>query len=72
LWEQTPKISSKPISRARHQQAPGGENYETPELVMQGYEWETLDLLAEIHKEFNEYFITYCEFSLRQDDKQSE
>ena len=50
---------------AREQAAPGGEKYETPEWILQGYEWETLPLMDQIHKEFNEEFGTDFEFPLQ-------
>ena len=30
-----------PSVAARQQEAPGGEKYETPEWILQGFEWET-------------------------------
>ena len=51
----------------RQQSAPGGEKYETPAWVLQGYEWETLPLMDEIHEEFNEEFGTDFEFALKPD-----
>ena len=51
----------------RQQAAPGGEKYETPAWVLQGYEWETLPLMDEIHEEFNEEFGTDFEFVLKPD-----
>ena len=45
--------------------AEGGEKYETPEWVLQGYEWETLPLMDEIHEEFNEQFGTDFQFPLK-------
>ena len=55
---------------ARQQAAPGGEKYETPGWILQGYEWETLPLMDEIHEEFNEEFGTDFEFPLRPADGQ--
>lgn len=54
-----------PLVNARQQAAPGGERYETPEWILQGYEWDTLDLMDDIHREFNEEFGTQFEFPLR-------
>ena len=50
---------------ARQQEAPGGEKYETPEWILQGYEWETLPLMDQIHDEFNARFGSNFEFPLR-------
>jgi hypothetical protein len=50
---------------ARQQVAPGGERYEAPEWILQGYEWETLPLMDEIHRAFNEEFGTDFRFRLR-------
>ena len=52
----------------RQQAAPGGEKYETPKWILDGYEWETLPVMDEIHKEFNEEFGTDFEFQLRPTD----
>jgi len=52
----------------RQQAAPGGEKYETPKWILNGYEWETLPVMDEIHKEFNEEFGTDFEFQLRPTD----
>ena len=52
----------------RQQEAPGGEKYETPKWILDGYEWETLPVMDEIHKEFNEEFGTDFEFQLRPTD----
>jgi ribonuclease Z len=49
----------------RVQEAPGGEVYVPPEWVMQGFEWQTLDLMDEIHDDFNERYGTDFEFPLR-------
>jgi hypothetical protein len=49
----------------RQQLAPGGEKYETPEWIMQGFEWEALDLVDEIHEDFNRQFGTDFKFPLR-------
>ena len=53
---------------AREQAAPGGEKYETPEWILQGYEWETLPLMDEIHEDFNEQFGSDFQFPLRPAD----
>jgi len=52
----------------RQQAAPGGEVYKTPEWILQGYEWETLPVMDEIHEEFNEEFGTDFKFPLRPTD----
>ena len=54
-----------PSVTPRQQAAPGGEKYVTPEWILQGYEWETLELMDEVHKEFNAEFGTDFEFQLR-------
>jgi len=54
-----------PSVTARQQLAPGGEKYETPEWILQGFEWQALDLMDEIHEEFNEEYGTDFEFKLR-------
>ena len=54
-----------PSVTERQQAAPGGEVYETPEWIMQGYEWETLPLMDQVHEEFNAEFGTDFEFPLR-------
>jgi ribonuclease Z len=54
-----------PSVEVRQQAAPGGEKYETPEWVLQGYEWETLPLMDQIHEDFNEKFGTNFQFPLK-------
>jgi len=54
-----------PSVTAREQAAPGGEKYETPEWILQGYEWETLPLMDQIHDDFNDEFGTDFEFPLK-------
>ena len=49
----------------RQQDAEGGEKYVTPEWIMQGFEWEALDLMDEIHDDFNEQYGTDFQFPLR-------
>ena len=49
----------------RQQEAPGGEKYETPEWVMQGYEWETLPVMDKVHEDFNQKFGTDFKFPLK-------
>ncbi len=58
-----------PSVTARQQEAPGGEKYETPAWILQGYEWETLPLMDEIHEDFNEEYGTDFRFQLRPDDE---
>jgi ribonuclease Z len=52
----------------RVQASPGGEVYETPEWIMQGFEWEALDVMDEVHDEFNEQYGTDFQFPLRPTD----
>lgn len=60
-----------PASVAERQQAaPGGEKYETPEWIMQGYAWETLPVMDRIHEDFNKKFGTDFEFPLRKKGEQ--
>lgn len=54
-----------PSVTERQQAAPGGEVYETPEWILQGYEWETLEVMDEIHRDFNQEFGTDFNFPLR-------
>ncbi len=54
-----------PSVTAREQVAPGGEKYETPEWIMQGFAWDALPLMDQIHEEFNEEFGTDFVFPLR-------
>jgi ribonuclease Z len=58
-----------PSVAERQQAAPGGERYETPAWVLQGYEWETLPLMDEIFEEFNEEYGTDFEFALKPDSE---
>ncbi len=50
--------------------ASGGEKYVTPEWIMQGFAWETLPLMDEVHADFNQEFGTDFEFPLRPASKQ--
>jgi ribonuclease Z len=59
-----------PSVTARVQAAPGGEKYVTPEWILQGFEWETLPLMDEVHEDFNKEFGTDFEFPLRPKGKQ--
>lgn len=54
-----------PSVTERQQAAPGGEKYETPDWIMQGFEWETLDLMDQIHEDFNKEYGTDFKFPLR-------
>ncbi len=54
-----------PSVTPRQQAAPGGERYQTPDWIMQGYEWETLPTMDRVHEEFNEEFGTDFRFPLR-------
>ena len=49
----------------RQQAAPGGEKYETPEWIMQGYAWETLPVMDKVHEDFNNKFGTDFKFPLK-------
>ena len=51
------------------EEAPGGEKYETPQWILQGYEWMTLPLMDQIHEEFNEEFGTDFRFPLRPEEQ---
>jgi len=57
---------------SREQAAPGGERYVTPEWIMQGFEFETLDLMDAIHAEFNAEFGTDFQFPLRPTGQQNQ
>jgi ribonuclease Z len=57
-----------PSVNERQQAAPGGERYITPEWILQGFEWETLELMDEIHDDFNAEYGTNFEFQLRPSD----
>ena len=54
-----------PSVTPRQQAAPGGEKYQTPEWILQGYAWETLPLMDQIHDDFNKEFGTDFTFPLR-------
>jgi ribonuclease Z len=54
-----------PSVTPRQQAAPGGEKYQTPEWILQGYAWETLPLMDQIHEDFNKEFGTDFTFPLR-------
>ena len=54
-----------PSVTARQQAASGGEKYETPQWILQGYEWQTLQLMDQIHEEFNAEYGTEFKFPLR-------
>ena len=61
-----PQPYPPPSVAARQQEAPGGEKYETPDWIMQGYAWETLPLMDKIHDDFNEQFATDFKFPLKE------
>jgi hypothetical protein len=42
----------------------------TPEWLLQGFEWETLPVMDEIHEDFNKEFGTDFEFPLRPKSEQ--
>jgi len=54
-----------PSVTPRQQAAPGGEKYETPEWILQGYAWETLPVMDKVHEDFNKEFGTDFKFPLR-------
>jgi len=54
-----------PSVTARQKEAPGGEKYETPEWVLQGFEWEALPVMDKIHEDFNKQFGTEFKFPLK-------
>jgi ribonuclease Z len=54
-----------PSVTPRQQAAPGGEKYETPEWILQGYAWETLPVMDKVHEDFNKKFGTGFKFPLR-------
>jgi ribonuclease Z len=54
-----------PSVTPREQAAPGGEKYETPEWILQGYAWETLPVMDKVHEDFNKQFGTDFKFPLR-------
>jgi len=60
-----------PSVTARQQAAPGGEKYETPEWIMQGFAWETLPEMDKVHKDFNKEFGTDFKFPLRPKEKEN-
>jgi len=49
----------------RQQAAPGGERYVTPEWILQGFAWEVLPTMDQVHDEFNEEFGTDFQFPLK-------
>ena len=49
----------------RQQAVEGGEKYVTPEWILQGFAWETLPVMDEIHENFNKKFGTDFQFPLR-------
>ena len=55
-----------PSVTVRQQHAPGGDKYETPEWILQGYEWETIPVMDKVHKDFNKEFGTDFQFPLKQ------
>jgi ribonuclease Z len=60
-----------PSVTERQQEAPGGEKYETPEWILQGFAWDLLPLMDEIHDDFNAEFGTSFAFPLRpENDRQ--
>jgi ribonuclease Z len=65
-----PQPFPPPSVVAREQAAPGGEKYETPEWIMQGFAWDALPVMKEVYDEFNERFGTNFEFQLKPKDPQ--
>jgi hypothetical protein len=53
-----PQPYPPPSVAARQQEAPGGEKYETPEWILQGYAWETMPTMDKVFEEFNKEFGT--------------
>lgn len=53
----------------RQQAAPGGEKYETPEWILQGYEWETIPVMNKVHDDFNKEFGTNFQFPLKKKEE---
>ena len=53
-----------PSVTPRQQAAPGGERYETPEWILQGYAWETLPVMDKVQQDFNKSFGTDYRFPL--------
>ena len=60
-----PQPYPPPSVSPRQQAAPGGEKYETPEWLLQGYAWETMPEMDRIFEEFNREFGTEFEFQLQ-------
>jgi ribonuclease Z len=54
-----------PSVTERQQAAPGGDKYVTPQWILQGFEWQTLGLMDQIHEDFNQEYGTNFEFQLR-------
>jgi ribonuclease Z len=53
-----------PSVTARQQAAPGGEKYETPQWILEGFEWQALPVMDQAHDDFNAQFGTDFEFPL--------
>lgn len=53
-----------PSVTARQQAAPGGEKYETPLWILEGFEWQALPVMDQVHDDFNAQFGTDFEFPL--------
>ena len=58
-----------PSVTVRQQAAPGGEKYVTPQWILQGFEWQTLEVMDNIHEEFNEEYGTDFKFQLRPEEE---
>ena len=54
-----------PSVTPRQQAQEGVEPYVTPDWILQGYEWETLSVMDQVHEDFNAEFGTDFEFPLR-------
>jgi len=64
-----PQPYPPPSVSDRQQAAPGGEKYVTPEWIMQGFAWELLPLMDQIHDDFNEEFGTDLHFPLQPNEE---
>ena len=53
-----------PSVTARQPAAPGGEKYETPQWILEGFEWQALPVMDQAHDDFNAQFGTDFEFPL--------
>jgi hypothetical protein len=49
----------------RQQEAPGGEKYETPEWILEGFAWEAMPTMDRVFEDFNTEYGTDFEFQLK-------